>query len=360
MEFLAVSILATVLVVLALGVLPRKMSALLPPRSGSLVYRDQLQALDREVAAGAIPVGEAQSLRIELSRRLLDASKQVGEVPALPAVSPLLFALFIPLIVLPLYWHFGSIAMHDAPLAPRLANAVANNDYEAMLAQVEKHLAEKPDDVAGWKVAAPAYAQLGRYQDAADAYLKIASLSPPTAELLTSHGEMLTLANKGMITKLAAQSFAQALALDPTYPKARFFAALALQQEGKLDEAKAAYEKLLADAPADAPWRGSVESELAAIAAHPPALTDQQVKEGTAQSPADQNAMIRAMVDGLEQKLNANPDDLEGWLKLIRARMVLGEVDKASAARDKALAHYGENALVLKAIANLSAEIGLK
>ena len=145
-----------------------------------------------------------------------------------------------------------------------------------------------------------------------------------------------------MITSAAVTSFRKALELDEAFPKARFFLGMSLKQEGKIDEAKAAYEKLIADAPADAPWRKAVESELASL------------------TPTDQSAMIHQMVDGLELKLASNPDDLQGWLKLIRSRMVLGEPDKAKAARDKALAHYGENALVLKAIANLSEEIGLK
>ena len=360
MEFLLISIAATIVIVLALGLLPRKVNGAQSAQNGGLVYRDQLQALDREVAAGSIPQTEAEGLRIELSRRLLEAARQVGQARALPPVSPLLLALFIPLIVVPLYWHFGSPKMPDTPLAPRIASAIANNDYEAMLAQVEKHLIEKPDDVVGWQVAAPAYAELGRYQDAADAYLKIASLSAPTPDILTSYGEMLTLANKGLITKSAAQAFNRALALDATYPRARFFAAMSLKQDGKVAEAKAAYEKLLADAPPDAPWRKAVEQELAAMNATPPALTDQQAKDGAAMNKADQSAMIQAMVDGLEQKLIANPGDLEGWLKLIRARMVLGETDKAKAAMEKANSQFKDKPEALGQIKALADETGLK
>ncbi len=360
MEFLVISILVTALVVVALGLLPRWMKTVNAAATGSSVYRDQLLALDRDVAAGAVPAAEADSLRVELSRRLIEAAKQEGKGLTLPGVSPLLFALFIPLIVAPIYWHYGSPKTPDTPLAPRIANAIANNDFEAMLAQVEKHLADKPDDVAGWNVAAQAYARMGRFDDAANAYLKIAGLGQPTADVLTSYGEMLLYANKGMIPKLAAQAFAQALALDPTYPKARFFAAMALKQDGKIDEAKAAYEKLLADAPPDAPWRKAVESEITSILAKPPALTDQQVKDGTAMNNADQSAMIHNMVDGLEQKLNANPDDLEGWLKLIRARMVLGEADKAKAALEKANSQFKDKPEALSQIKALADETGLK
>jgi cytochrome c-type biogenesis protein CcmH len=360
MEFLVIAGLAILAAVVALSLLPQRLAAAAPAQTSGSVYREQLQALERDLASGAVPAAEAESLRVELSRRLIEASRQVGQGPDLPAISPLLFALFIPLIVIPLYWHFGAPNQRDVPLAPRIANAIANNDFEAMLAQVEKHLEEKPDDVAGWKVAAAAYARLGHYEEAAHAYLKLASLEPPTADILTSYGEMLTIANKGIISKPAAQAFNQALALDPAYPKARFFAAMALKQDGKTDEAKSAYEKLLADAPADAPWRKAVISELSAMAATPPALTDQQVKDGTAMDKSAQNTMIHAMVDGLEQKLTANPGDLEGWLKLIRARMVLGEADKAKAAMEKANSEFKDQPEALARIAALAQETGLK
>lgn len=375
MEFLLIAILATVIIVAALGLLPRKVNAPLPGENGGSVYRDQLLALDRDLAAGSIPAAEADSLRIELSRRLIDASKQSGERQGLPAIPPLLFALFIPLIAAPLYWQFGSPQLADTPRAQRIANAIANNDFEGMLAQVEKHLVEKPDDMAGWKVAASAYARLGRYNEAADAYLKIASLGQPTAEILTSHGEMLILANQGMVSKLAALSIQQALALDPTYPKARFFAAMALKQDGKTDEAKAAYEKLLSDAPPGAPWRKAVESELASLAAPMPALPDAPAMDGMAMGGSamggmamggmamdktSQDTAILSMVNGLEQNLGTNPADLDGWLKLIRARMVLGETDKAKSAMEKAKTQFKDQLDALARISALADETGLK
>ena len=46
--------------------------------------------------------------------------------------------------------------------------------------------------------------------------------------------------------------------------------------------------------------------------------------------------MIRGMVEGLAAKLKANPDDLEGWMKLGRAYGVLGETDKAADAYEHA------------------------
>jgi cytochrome c-type biogenesis protein CcmH len=47
---------------------------------------------------------------------------------------------------------------------------------------------------------------------------------------------------------------------------------------------------------------------------------------------ADRDAMIHAMVDRLAGELKANPRNVEGWERLIRARMVLGQATAAAAA----------------------------
>jgi cytochrome c-type biogenesis protein CcmH len=44
---------------------------------------------------------------------------------------------------------------------------------------------------------------------------------------------------------------------------------------------------------------------------------------------ADRNAMIRSMVDRLATRLKQNGDDVEGWLRLVRAYLVMGDRDKA-------------------------------
>src|SRR5579859_3543780 len=55
-------------------------------------------------------------------------------------------------------------------------------------------------------------------------------------------------------------------------------------------------------------------------------------------APEERQQMIRSMVAGLAAKLEADPGNLEGWLRLARAYKVLGERDKAEAARGRASA----------------------
>ncbi|WP_421695792.1 c-type cytochrome biogenesis protein CcmI [Aestuariivirga sp.] len=326
------------------------------------VFRDQLVELDRDVERGTIGQADAEAARNEISRRLIAASQNPSRskgTEALPWIA-ILGALIIPAVALPLYIDAGSPMLADVPLAERMADAEKNNDFDALIAKVERHLAETPDDLQGWQILAPAYRRAMRWDDAAEASRNILRLSAPTAQNISDYGEALVMASQGMVPAEAHTLFKQALVLDPKMPKARFYDALALKQEGKLAEAKAAFEAFLKDTPADAPWRQMLLAEMQDQAAKPPALDQKTVQDAASMSAGDQQAMIRSMVDGLEEKLKANPDNLDGWLRLIRARAVLGDTSQAKAAYDKALAQYSGNEDALAQIASLAREMKIE
>jgi cytochrome c-type biogenesis protein CcmH len=77
-------------------------------------------------------------------------------------------------------------------------------------------------------------------------------------------------------------------------------------------------------------------------------------------SPADRQAMIESMVQGLADRLTQNGDDLAGWLKLVRAYTVLDRKDDALKALEKAKIQFSGNADALQQLDSLAAELGLK
>jgi cytochrome c-type biogenesis protein CcmH len=323
------------------------------------VFRDQLAELDRDVERGAIGIAEAEAARNEISRRVLAAGRPAAGPKADSPLVAIVGILIIPLVALPLYWAFGHPMMADVPRAERLANAVANQDMPAMLAQVESHLDANPNDLQGWQVIAPAYRRAERYDDAARAYKRILELSQPTAETMADLGEVLVYANRGMVPAEAVHAFAGALQLDASMPKARFFMAVALKQQGKAAEAKAAFEALLKDSPGDAPWRPAVEAELNPAGSSAPSLSQDQMAAGASMPAGDQQAMIRSMVDGLETKLKTDGNNLGGWLRLIRARSVLNEPDKARAALASARAQFKDQPDAQGQLDGLAKELNL-
>lgn len=64
-------------------------------------------------------------------------------------------------------------------------------------------------------------------------------------------------------------------------------------------------------------------------------------------SPADRSAMIEGMVDGLSDKLLENPDDPLAWIKLLRARKVLGQEAQASAEIARMKAHFSAQPITI-------------
>lgn len=324
------------------------------------VFRDQLAELDRDVERGMIGKAEAEAARNEIARRLLAVSSDVSTGRSLGgAAVALVSVLVVPAVALPLYFFAGSPHLPDVPRAERIKSAAQTGDFEALIVQVEEHLAKNPDDVKGWEVLAPAYRRVQRWTDAAEAQRNILRLSERTAEALADYGEALVLANNGLVTADAHRIFEEALAADAKLPKARFFDALALKQEGKAAEARAAFEAFLADTPADAPWRPMLLAEMASMEVAPPGPTGEDMAAAASMTPEEQQAMIRSMVDGLEERLAADGSDLEGWLRLIRARTVLGETDRAGKAYADARSRFKDDPQALARLEGLAKEINI-
>lgn len=345
MVWTAFAIMAAVTVAVLLAPLWRAAPAAVPRRAdyNLAVFRDQLAELERDRARGLIGGPEADAARNEISRRMLEAGAQAkASLQPQPArrLVHILSALLVPAIAVSLYLREGSPELPDVPRATRLAQAAETGDFAALIAKVEEHLAANPGDAEGWGVLAPAYKRESRWEDAANAYGQILRLTKPTAESLADFAEMLVFAKQGLVTADARKTFSEAMALDPKSPRARFYLALALKQEGKAAEARSGFEALLADSAADAPWRPLLEQELAALG-------------------DDQQAMIRAMVDGLDERLKVNGDDLEGWLRLIRSRTVLNEADLAKTALAAARQQFKDNPQALTAIDKLAKELNL-
>ena len=326
-----------------LAVILRPLASPSPPaeeEAALAVYRDQLAELDREEAAGLIAQAEAESARSEITRRLLKAdagrkAASAGDAPRLRRQALIASLVVIPALAVTFYLARGSPGLSGVPYAERMANAEANRDMDALILKVEHHLAQNPGDAAGWRVLAPAYRASGRYDAAASAYGQALAHGKPDADLLADFGEASVMAAEGVVTKVAADSFTTALKLDAKHVKARYFHALALFQDGNREAALAQWRSMLADAPADAPWRKFVENRIADAAA-PPELDGKQMAAAEAMTEAERTAMISSMVEGLAERLARNGADLDGWLRLARARAVLGEPAKAAEALSRA------------------------
>jgi len=302
------------------------------------VYKDQLAEIDRDVAAGLIGPSEAEAARVEISRRLLAAVDGQRDLPAqsnlkLRRVSAVLTLAGLPIAAVAFYLSIGSPQLGDFPLSARSRAADVNQPLDNLVAQVEAHLEKNPTDGRGWNVLAPVLARLGRYDEAIRAYRNSITYNGDSAERRSDLGEALAGSAGGVVTSEAKSEFERAVAQNADDPKANYFLGLAAEQDGRNADAASIWREMLAKAPADASWRPLVQAALVRVGgpAVPP-LSNDTMTAAREMTEADRGTMIRGMVDRLATRLKQNGDDVEGWLRLVRAYMVMGERDKAVSA----------------------------
>lgn len=316
-------------------------------------YRAQLAELRQEAEAGTLSAADAEEARREIARRLLaaDAADRRSAGPGLKRESAigLGLTLIVPAAALILYVSLGRPDLPGQPLASRdMEAAMQKATLEEVAENLFQRLAMTPGQPEGWLLLARTYMRLERYDEAAAAYGRAIELMGDAAgaELYSAHGEALTLAAGGRVTEAAARAFETALRLDARDPPARFYLAVRKAQAGETEAALADLRALLADLPADAPQRAIVAARIAVL---------EGSEAGIAADP-----QIQAMVEGLAARLEAEPEDLDGWLLLMTSYVRMDRTDEARAALERARAVFSDDDAALERIAAKARELGLE
>lgn len=386
--------------------LVRRAEARADARAATLaVLKDQLADVDVQLAAGTIPPADAEGLRTEIKRRMLavghlaeDASRPLA-ARALSGVAIGLAAM-VALAAAALYSSMGRpdlvtgrapapVAAAD-PEADPATQAAADAEIARLVTGLEARLAEKPDDAEGWRMLGWSQYNLRRFEESARAYARAVALNPNGEGYQSAYAEALVQVAGGQVTPQAKAAFLKAAAQDGSDARARYYLGIEKAQSGDLTGALDDWIRLLGDSEPDAPWVPQLRSIITATAAEarvdvsgrlaaltPPASggarvrqpeapagvmpspTAEQVEAVQALPPAAQQQMIRGMVEGLAEKLKANPRDEAGWLRLMRARSVLGETQAARAARDSALTAFASDPAAQGRIRAAAADMGL-
>ena len=177
-------------------------------------------------------------------------------------------------------------------------------DVSTMIERLAARLETAPDDIKGWRMLGWSYFHTARYKQAAAALARAVELDPSSAEL-----------------KLA-------------YEQAK-----AKASESDNSETASSSKTAAAGKGGDGP------------------IID---KDAKSKAPSEYDAAIRSMVDGLAARLETSPRDVEGWTRLMRSRVVLGEREVATTALRKALDVFKDDAAASGKIAAAAIELGLK
>jgi len=319
------------------------------------VYRDQLKEIARDLERGLLTPTEAAWARLEIERRLLAAAKEAeqgGRRAAKPTAAPrmltLLLAALVPLGAVAVYLVHGAPRVPDQPFAAREAERALTDahgvlDLDKTVAALQERLKADPSSAEGWLLLARTQAARAHWQESAEAYSEALTLTKERPDVAAAYAEVLVMAADGIVTAAAREALEMAVARDAKNPSARYYLALAEAQAGNIKEAIDAWQALLAEAPADAPWAQMVRRRIedaakgaglpvpAAPAAQSSPGPNADDVAGAAQlSPEQRTEMVRGMVERLAARLKDTPDDLQGWLRLGRAYEVLKEPGKAA------------------------------
>ncbi|WAC47914.1 c-type cytochrome biogenesis protein CcmI [Asticcacaulis sp. SL142] len=282
------------------------------------LYARFVDDVDLRLARGQIEADLALEEKAEAGRALLKAARDHGEATApLKPVVVMAGAALVAGLSFGLYVVVGMPGYPDQPYAQRLEawTQMAQTNPDVLppkpMAEVLKARADDHKNDSGY------WQQLGRHQVMAGDYFDGARslemsvrLDPKRAEGWSDFGEALVLAADGVADDSARKAFAEALKRDPNDISGLYYTAKILRDDGRFDEAKLAFDKVLSQLPAGDPRRETIAADLTSLE-----------EARTAQDQV--NAQIKGMVDSLTARLKTEPDDPDGWARLLRAHRVL-------------------------------------
>jgi cytochrome c-type biogenesis protein CcmH len=179
-------------------------------------------------------------------------------------------------------------------------------DVSTMIERLAARLETTPEDIEGWRMLGWSYFHTGHYEQAAIAYARAVKLDPSSAELKLSYEQ-------------------------------------AKAKESESDNLETA---------------SSLQTKVVGKGGDGPSV--ETISKSDAMPPRERDAAIRSMVDGLANRLESSPRDVEGWTRLMRSRVVLGEREVAATAFRKALEVFKDDPAASGKITAAAIELGLR
>ncbi len=369
------------------------------------IYRDQLKEVERDLARGTVTADEAERVRLEVSRRILEADRAAQgatEVSFAPRTASITTAVLIGAVVvggaLAIYAQLGAPGYPDLPLKSRLSAAeelranrpdqdqaeIANGadlpappgvepQVQELMEKLRAATTRNPDDLRGQMLLTRYEARLGDFAAARRAQARVIALKGDAATGAdhADLADLMILAAGGYVSPQAEAALHKALAEDPRNGAARYYLAQMHIQTGRPDLGFDIWRALLAESRPQAPWVAPIRAQIEDVARlagvrfqlpPDPALPGPSAGDMAAaaeMSDEDRQNMIRGMVEGLGERLATSGGTPQEWARLIGALGVLGEGERAAKIWAEAQATFAASEDALATIRAAAVQAGV-
>jgi len=199
-------------------------------------------------------------------------------------------------------WNAAPVVAEAGPSNAGGANS--GPDVSAMVAKLEKHLQEVPDDTKGWVMMGRSYLELQRFDDAVTAFGHAKQLDAKNVDAKLGLGEALSMRSGSQITPEAAKLFEEAMTLEPQNPRALLYGGFAAAVRGDVSLARTRWQTLKASHP-PADLEKMLDARLAELASMPggapgaakSASADAPANASASEAPASTSAVAEARVN---------------------------------------------------------------
>ena len=403
---------ALVVVILVRATLrARQMAAADGTTRAMSVYRDQLSEVERDLARGVLNKEEAERLRLEISRRILDLDRD-DTVRRVGAAAPQQMRWFAVALILAsvlggswLYWSVGAPGYQDMPLLDRHAQAAearanrprqaeleaefaarfpdpsqfpGRDELEPMVEQLRAAMVARPEDVTGFQLLAQNEARLGNHKAAIEAQRQVIALRGGQEAPVSDFAyllDLMVIAAGGFVSPEAEAVIEQILRRDPMDGVALYYSGRLYAQTGRPDLTFRIWRRLHEVSAGDDPWMDEIRGalpELSRISGEPrftlpprpapagargPSAADIEAAEDL--SPEERAEMVAGMVDGMLARLANEGGSAQDWAQLLRALAVLDRHEQAQDILQEARTVFAARAEDLALINDTAAEVGL-
>ena len=226
------------------------------------IYRDELEKLAAEHAAGRVDAQEYEISHAEMRQRLFQDTNEEDDRAEMGSTRKVAIGLcvFIVLVSSGFYLYLGDVVR----VAQRNEQKpMTQAGVEQMVADFALKMEKDPDNLKGWAMLGRSYRILGRYADAANAYGRAGKFINDDPELLAEYADALVAVANGNFSGKPLQLINQALKLDPNNVLALWLSGSASFNDGNYKTAVQTWQKLAQQLPPGSEEARAIEGSIA-------------------------------------------------------------------------------------------------